>query len=77
MAANSRPASGAGVKLLEVEPVDLEHHPGSAVSARTSRLRGSAALGVDQGQLQLRPDGGRAGPKPCRPSSHCSASTRH
>jgi hypothetical protein len=53
-----------GEVQLQVEPVDLQHHP------RVGRLgpdrlvaRQRPGLAVDQEQLQLRPDRGRTGPE--------------
>ena len=65
MAAKGRPASGAGVRFSSRLNRSISSTTrGSAVSARTAWLQGQgAALAVDQAQLQLRPEGGRAGPE--------------
>ena len=53
-----------GQVQLQVEPVDLQHHPGVGRLGPDRLVAGQgAALAVDQAQLQLGPDGGRAGPE--------------
>jgi hypothetical protein len=57
-----------GQVQLEVEPVDLQHHPGVGRLGSDRLVAGQrAALPVDQEQLQLRADRGRTHPEPRPP----------